>query len=144
MRMKLLFVLLCVSAPLRSQIPSAAWSRAIGEPFVAKEEPGLLKGTRVIDDGYWQGLPIGGLGAGSIGRTYRGDFARWHLDVGQHYYQPNPVDQFSVRTNTAGRTEARVLSVFRPEDKTLSWWNWDTTVRPGNRYYALFPKAWYR
>ena len=29
------------------------------------------------DDGAHAGAPIGGIGAGSIGRTYRGDFARW-------------------------------------------------------------------
>ncbi|MBA2381273.1 MAG: hypothetical protein H0V73_04105, partial [Chloroflexi bacterium] len=40
----------------------------------------------MIDDGEWAGVPIGGLGTGSIGRTFRGDFGRWHLEVGKHRF----------------------------------------------------------
>ena len=50
----------------------------------------------MIDDGTWAGVPIGGLGTGSIGRTHRGDFARWHLEVGQHAFAPVAADGFSV------------------------------------------------
>ncbi len=132
-------MLLCAPAPVSSgEIPSVAWSRAIGAPF-----QGALKSTG-LDDGYYQGLPIGGLGAGSIGRTYRGDFARWHLDVGQHYYRTAPANQFSVFLQPEGGVAtARVLSVWKPDEGTLAAWGWDTTVRAGNRYHALFPKAWY-
>jgi non-lysosomal glucosylceramidase len=120
-------------------IPAAAWSRAIGEPF-----ENAMKGKDVIDDGPWQGLPLGGLGAGTFSQTYRGDFARWHLDIGRHYYKSNPVNQFSLRVRSdSGNIETRVLSVYRPEDNVLSWWNWDTKVKQGNRYHALFPKAWF-
>ena len=41
----------------------------------------------MLDDGEFAGVPIGGLGTGSIGRTYRGDVARWHLEVGQHRHR---------------------------------------------------------
>ncbi len=96
------------------------------------------------DDGPFQGLPIGGLGAGSIGHTYRGDFARWHLDVGQHYYRPVPANQFSVFIQPqGGRAAARVLSAYKPDGGVLRVWGWNTEVRPQNRYHALFPKAWY-
>jgi non-lysosomal glucosylceramidase len=120
-------------------IPEAAWSRAIGDPAQA------MTAKEIIDDGPFQGLPIGGLGAGTIGRTYRGDFARWHLDIGRHFYRSNAVNQFSlrVRSETSGNVDSRVLSVYRPEDNSLSWWNWDTNVKSGNRYHALFPKAWF-
>src|SRR5260221_8174407 len=122
-------MLLLAVAAVAQSIPSVAWNRAIGEPFTD-----AWKGREVIDDGPWQGAPIGGLGSGAIGRTYRGDFARWHLDVGSHHYQSNPVDQFSVRVESKAGVVSHVLSVYKPEDKTLSWWNWDTTVRPENRY----------
>ena len=116
-----------------------AWSRAIGEPF-----EGALRGGERLDDGYYQGLPIGGMGAGSIGRTYRGDFARWHLDVGQHAYRTVPANQFSVFLQAeGGPAQARVLSAWKPGDGALAGWGWDTTVRAPNRYHALFPKAWY-
>ena len=42
--------------------------------------------TPMIDDGPTGGVPIGGIGAGSIGRTCDGDFARWHLRVGSHRF----------------------------------------------------------
>ena len=120
--------------------PPEAWTRAIGHPF-----PFALKASEGIDDGPFQGLPIGGLGAGSIGRTYRGDFARWHLDVGQHLYRTLAADQFSVRMRSGGGpAAARVLSVWKPADGSLSAWGWDPTVRFGNTYHALFPRAWWR
>ena len=41
----------------------------------------------MIDDGYWQGAPVGGFGAGTFSRTYRGDFSRWHVKTGVHKYE---------------------------------------------------------
>jgi non-lysosomal glucosylceramidase len=135
-------LLLCVLPSIVSSqtIPAETWSRAIGDPFTT-----AMTAKEIIDDGPWQGLPLGGLGAGTISRTYRGDFARWHLDIGRHLYRSNAVDQFSlrVRSGEAGSVDSRVLSVYRPEDGSLSWWNWDVNVKPGNRYHALFPKAWF-
>jgi len=32
-----------------------------------------------IDDGYWQGAPVGGFGAGTFSRSERGHFERWHI-----------------------------------------------------------------
>jgi len=88
-------------------------------------------------------VPLGGLGAGSIGRTHRGDFARWHLDVGRHRFETIPADQFSVfvaKGGAAGEaTSAHVLSTIRPE--TLQSWNWDLPEGAGT-YHGLFPNAW--
>jgi non-lysosomal glucosylceramidase len=39
------------------------------------------------------------MGAGSIGRTYRGDFARWHLRVGGHTHRPALHTFTAVRIN---------------------------------------------
>ena len=58
-----------------SDIPKAAWSRPIGLPL---ENPGVTR-SGLIDDGYWQGAPVGGMGAGTFSRSYRGDFSRWHI-----------------------------------------------------------------
>jgi len=140
MTLRLMGVLFCLAACLPAgEIPKAAWSRVIGQPF-----EGAMRNGEKLDDGYFQGLPVGGLGAGSIGRTYRGDFARWHLDVGQHYYRTAPANQFAVFVQPeGGPAAARVLSTWKPEDGSLSAWGWDAAVRPGNRYHALFPKAWY-
>ena len=95
----------------------------------------------MIDDGEWAGIPIGGLGTGSIGRTFRGDFARWHLDVGHHRFEPVAADGFSLFVGRAdGSRQATVLAV-RPPGDGLETWGWDLPVG-GGTYHALFPRAW--
>jgi non-lysosomal glucosylceramidase len=96
----------------------------------------------MIDDGPWGGIPIGGLGTGSIGRTHRGDFARWHLEVGKHAFEPVPADGFAVyvgRTDAPAGGTATVLSTLRPA--TLPAWGW-TLPEGAGTYHALFPRAW--
>ena len=95
----------------------------------------------MIDDGEWAGVPIGGLGTGSIGRTYRGDFARWHLEVGSHAFRPSPIDGFTIHVGAAGHDPARttLLSALRPADLPASI----DSLAPGQgTYHALFPRAW--
>lgn len=65
---------LCAAAPftcLGDEIPKAAWRRPLGQPL---DHPGVRKNNVDIDDGYWQGAPVGGFGAGTFSRTYRGTF----------------------------------------------------------------------
>ncbi len=103
----------------------------------------------MIDDGPWGGVPIGGLGTGSIGRTHRGDFARWHLEVGRHAFGPVAADAFSVYVGPAGAAtgvsgegverRATVLSTFRPD--VLPAWGW-TLPEGAGTYHGLFPRAW--
>lgn len=118
--------------------PAQAWRRPIGLPYEGEVRPRV--DVEMIDDGPWGGVPIGGLGAGSIGRTHRGDFARWHLDIGQHRFESLPANQFSVYVERAGERRAHVLSTIRPD--TLPEWGWDLPVGAGT-YHALFPYAWF-
>jgi non-lysosomal glucosylceramidase len=80
------------------------------------------------------------MGSGSIGRTHRGDFARWHLDVGRHRFETVAADQFSVYVARGGASSAHVLSTIRPQ--TLRSWNWDLPPDCGT-YHGLFPYAWF-
>ena len=126
-----------VSIP--STIPKVAWSRGIGVPHTQTGKP--KTSYWIIDDKEWGGVPLGGLGAGSIGRTYRGDFARWHLEIGKHKFETIYTNQFSVFVSQHGDSEAHVLSPLKASDAKLNW-NWDMPVGAGT-YYGLFPKAWY-
>jgi non-lysosomal glucosylceramidase len=117
-----------------------AWRRQIGVAYEGPERARQDVNPPLIDDGPWGGVPLGGLGAGSIGRTHRGDFARWHLDVGRHRFETIPADQFSVYVERGGVRSAHVLSTIRPE--TLGSWNWDLPEGAGT-YHGLFPNAWF-
>ena len=124
-------------------IPKAAWKREIGAPLpnAGTRKPNL---TDLIDDGYWQGAPVGGFGSGTFSRTYRGDFSRWHLKTGVHKYETVDVNQFAMYQKAEGSSQgiAQVLSATHPQNHSLSAWKWDYPVGAGD-YYALYPKSWY-
>src|SRR5579884_3710240 len=125
-------------------IPKVAWKRGIGEPL---ENPGgrkpALAQSGMIDDGYWQGAPVGGFGAGTFSRSYRGDFVRWHMKAGIHKYQSIPANQFSVFVKPeGGKAIAEVLCAGMPKSDGLSTWNWSYPAGSGE-YAALYPKAWF-
>ena len=120
------------------EIPSVAWRRPMGLPCPDAGHPRVE--TPMIDDGPWAGIPIGGLGTGSIGRTHRGDFSRWHLEVGRHRFAPVAADAFSIFVGRPGEPgQATVLSTFRPD--VLPAWGW-TLPEGAGTYHALFPRAW--
>jgi len=133
-------------APSRGgdEIPKAAWKRPIGAPL---EHPGTKKPSLEashIDDGYWQGAPVGGFGAGTFSLTYRGDFARWHIQGGVHKYQTIDGNQFAMFQKAEGDAEgfAQVLAAYHPRSNALHAWKWDYPVGEGD-YYALYPKSWF-
>jgi non-lysosomal glucosylceramidase len=123
------------------EIPKAAWRRPIGLPL---DHPGVTRVAGDIDDGYWQGAPVGGLGAGTFSRTYRGDFARWHIKAGVHKYESVPANQFAMFQQSEGDAHgtAQVLMAGHPKGPALSSWRWDYPVGAGE-YAALYPKSWY-
>ncbi|MGB2625862.1 MAG: non-lysosomal glucosylceramidase [Candidatus Acidiferrum sp.] len=133
----------CVSQVTHSraqEIPHIAWSRPLGEPLA---NPGVRKNTVDMDDGYWQGAPVGGFGAGTFSRTYRGDFARWHIKSGVNKYASVSANQFAMFQQAQGEPAvARVLMTDHPKNGELSSWQWDYPVGAGE-YRALFPKSWY-
>lgn len=120
-------------------IPDAAWTRPIGLPVEQPPQPHPIHPQ--IDDGPYQGAPLGGIGAGTIGRTYRGDFARWHLDIGRHRYEPLPANMFSLFMQQGGKRVAQALWTERPKT-FLSAWQWDYPVGAGT-YAALYPRSWF-
>jgi hypothetical protein len=112
------------------------------------------------DDGAHAGAPIGGIGAGSIGRTYRGDFARWHLRLGRRVHHPAPHTFFAARVDGVATVlsslpaHAYADGVRDPEAGDPD--PGDPRARRGARprrtlppdgsggvYRALFPRAWY-
>ncbi|MGH9528467.1 MAG: GH116 family glycosyl hydrolase [Terriglobales bacterium] len=143
----LLFLVLLSAAWLFAgdTIPKAAWKRPIGLPLEnAGGRKPALAATGMIDDGYWQGAPVGGFGAGTFSRTYRGDFARWHIKGGVHKYQTVWANQFAMYQKVEGAPEgvAQVLTAGHPDKGELASWKWDYPIGAGD-YYSLYPKSWY-
>ena len=46
------------------------------------------------------GAPCGGLGSGTIGRGFRGEFCRFQVVAGRYEYNVVPADQFLVSIHT--------------------------------------------
>jgi non-lysosomal glucosylceramidase len=136
-----LFVSLYPQSVRGDGIPKIAWRRPLGKSL---DNPGVRKNKSDIDDGYWQGSPVGGFGAGTFSRTYRGDFARWHIKAGVHKYVSVPGNQFAMFQQVAGESQgfAQVLTNDHPKNGELSSWKWDYPVGAGD-YAALFPKSWF-
>jgi len=89
-----------------------------------------------------QGVPLGGIGCGSIGRGWRGDFRRWQLRPGFIQHQVVPSDAFSLFLQRPGQpSQATVLSPAPPADGSLSAWQWKMPASCAT-YHALFPRAW--
>ena len=132
------------------QIPPCSWKRPIG---LGWEQPYTVRYPDNIDDGPWHGMPLGGFGAGCIGRSSRGDFNLWHIDGGEHTFKNVPACQFSIFESGL----AYALSTQPPEDNTLQSWQWYQSISnvseleagkmptPQNigTYHALYPRSWF-
>ncbi|GLJ21298.1 hypothetical protein SUGI_0391310 [Cryptomeria japonica] len=95
-----------------------------------------------------QGVPLGGMGSGSICRGFRGEFRHWQMMPGMCEAPPVAVNQFSIFVSRdGGRKEyASVLAPGCPEDlgkgdDGISTWDWGLDGQYST-YHALFPRAW--
>jgi non-lysosomal glucosylceramidase len=123
----------------RPQIPTCAWQKLIGRGW---EKPYTVRYASNLDDGPWHGMPLGGFGAGCIGRSSKGDFNLWHLDGGEHIFRSLPACQFSVFERVEGEeSQAYALCTESPEDGSLSTWNWYPQGK--GTYRALYPRSWF-
>ncbi|GAB4849166.1 hypothetical protein Ancab_003976 [Ancistrocladus abbreviatus] len=101
---------------------------------------------RLVTSGH--GVPLGGIGAGSIGRSYKGDFRRWKLFPRRCEDGPVLANQFSVfisRPN--GDKYSSVLCLEDPEmlkeNAVSGIASWDWNLKGHNStYHALYPRAW--
>ena len=121
------------------KIPPQAWSRPIGQGW---DQPYTVRYPSNLDDGPWHGMPLGGFGAGCIGRSPRGDFNLWHLDGGEHIFRSLPACQFSIFEQPEGGTaQAYALCTEPPADGSLSSWLWYPPEK--GTYSALYPRSWF-
>ncbi len=167
--------------PENHDIPSVAWKRRLDEkvplkgtpvkatlPVLLKMAPALsrivgqmirdrLGGRRSVVVGMprattpTSGVPLGGLGGGTITRGWRGDFVRWQMQPSIYRHEVVPVDQFSLRVKRdsdraggsagGGQPRTLVLSPRPAKVSGLESWNW-ALDESKTTYHALFPRAW--
>ncbi|MCG9887019.1 MAG: bile acid beta-glucosidase [Cyanobacteria bacterium] len=131
-------------APPSSPVPAAAWSRPLG---LGWERPYTVRYASNIDDGPWQGMPLGGFGAGCFGRSPRGDINLWQIDGGDRVFRSLPSCQFSIFEQGEGKAaQAYALSTEAADDGSLGAWQWyppSTGDRTTGTYSALYPRSWF-
>ncbi|EOX96994.1 hypothetical protein QUC31_015882 [Theobroma cacao] len=94
------------------------------------------------------GVPLGGVGAGSIGRSYKGEFQRWQLFPRICEEKPVLANQFSVFVSRSnGEKYSSVLCPASPEllkeNAVSGIGTWDWNLKGNNStYHALYPRAW--
>lgn len=96
-----------------------------------------------------QGVPLGGMGSGSISRGFRGEFRHWQIIPGICEASPIMANQFSIFISRDGgnRSYASVLAPGQHEglgkscDQGISSWGWNLSGQHSS-YHALFPRSW--
>ncbi|XP_072955535.1 uncharacterized protein [Typha angustifolia] len=96
-----------------------------------------------------QGVPLGGMGSGSISRGFRGEFKHWQIIPGSCEMSPVMANQFSIFISRDGGNK-KYSSVLAPGhheglkklgDEGISSWDWNLSGQHST-YHALFPRAW--
>ena len=137
------------SRPQAWMPPEASWNRPFG---LGWDQPYTVRYASNLDDGPWHGMPLGGFGAGCIGRSSRGDFNLWHLDGGEHWYGTIPDCQFALFESNGSSKRAHALAVKPETDASrpnsaepLAAWEWypaSTPERSTGTYAARYPLSW--
>ncbi|PIO68803.1 hypothetical protein TELCIR_09393, partial [Teladorsagia circumcincta] len=102
----------------------------------------------VLDGIGWKvtGVPIGGIGCGSIGTDFRGAFNKFALIPGikEQFTENIKANQFILTVHSADGKEfiyQSILSAAEFDDSTLS--DWCSHIKGEDiRYRGLFPRAW--
>ncbi|XP_073102856.1 uncharacterized protein [Elaeis guineensis] len=95
------------------------------------------------------GVPLGGMGSGSISRGFRGEFKNWQIIPGSCEWSPVMANQFSIfiSRNGGNKKYSSVLAPGQHEgikksgDQGISSWDWNLSGQHST-YHALFPRAW--
>ncbi|KAM7541011.1 hypothetical protein Aperf_G00000026473 [Anoplocephala perfoliata] len=88
------------------------------------------------------GVPLGGIGCGTIGRGYKGEFCRTGLIPGRYNYDVGAADQFILTVKREGKVVYhQVLSCSSTHVEGLQSWKWSLPTKCGE-YIGLYPRSW--
>lgn len=89
------------------------------------------------------GVPLGGIGSGSIGRGFRGEFCRFQLKPGMYEHETVDADQFIITIKKSdGETVLQsLLSTYKMKGGCLQ--DWQSLIDPSKcKYTGLYPRSW--
>ncbi|XP_050524900.1 non-lysosomal glucosylceramidase isoform X2 [Daktulosphaira vitifoliae] len=96
-----------------------------------------------VQSKHMYGVPLGGIGGGTIGRGFKGEFCRYQVVPGMYEYETIRANQFIVNVQNSENITIynNVLSSLKCNNKTLYNWKWEF---PENRaqYTGLYPRSW--
>ncbi|KAL5971623.1 Non-lysosomal glucosylceramidase [Taenia solium] len=90
------------------------------------------------------GVPLGGIGCGTIGRGFKGEFCRSSLRPGIYNHKVSATDQFIVSVFREGQVYQKVLSPHNSSSNIphgLLSWEWGFPADRGH-YIGLYPRSW--
>ncbi|KAI8422581.1 hypothetical protein MSG28_006373 [Choristoneura fumiferana] len=107
-----------------------------------KKKP-IMNYIHMISAQRMYGCPIGGIGGGTIGRGFKGEFCRFQLYPGIYEYITVPECQFIVNIRNANNETIfqSVLSTYKKPKKAPATWEWNLNGADC-QYTALYPRAW--
>ncbi len=87
------------------------------------------------------GVPLGGIGAGSIGKTWTGEFSRFQLVPGLYEYGTIEANLFTICIRKTNYVYQQALVVKKSKLKGFKNWNMEFNGKNAT-YYALYPQSW--
>ncbi|KAF5292347.1 hypothetical protein FQA39_LY03381 [Lamprigera yunnana] len=89
------------------------------------------------------GVPIGGIGSGTIGRGFKGEFCRFQMQPGVYEYNTVDANQFIITIKNASNNTIfqSLLSTYMRSTKSLNCWE---QLIDGSKcqYTGLYPRSW--
>ncbi|XP_011497450.1 PREDICTED: non-lysosomal glucosylceramidase [Ceratosolen solmsi marchali] len=125
------------------QMLPLAWRYAFYYASISRTGRPVVMDYRNMQNGQQiYGVPIGGLGGGTIGRGFRGEFCRYALLPGLYNYHVIPANQFilTVRDGNENAIYNQVLST-KTKPKVLKSWKWGFDGKKAS-YTGLYPRSW--
>ena len=90
------------------------------------------------------GAPIGGIGCGTIGRTFTGEFARFQLVPGLYEHEIAESNLFTVNIRKNSKTVYQQALTTSKKFKSSGLKSWNIGYSGDYaKYYALYPESWY-
>ncbi|CAG9785611.1 unnamed protein product [Diatraea saccharalis] len=109
---------------------------------INKKRP-IMDFVHLISAQRMYGCPIGGIGGGTIGRGFKGEFCRFQLSPGLYEYVMVPECQFIVNIQNEKKETLfqSVLSTYEKPKRAPPSWEWNLNAEDCE-YTALYPRAW--